>query len=153
MRFSLRLPGIFSNGRKSFPVTCRREAIHILIGTLVYECVTCLDNALQTEECFHINLILSEEFRIVTEVTKKPVEFPERFVSEIQSCNERFLFKRLWFKNHKGSLEERFSRLPAGERRIDSNQKAAFQTVLAIGPPRMQTRNLPSHCLTSRGCP
>src|SRR5277367_3329463 len=102
MRFSIRLAGIFPNGRKSFPFPRRREAINILIGTLVYECVTSLDDALQTEECFHINLILSEEFSIVTEVTKKPAEFPERFVGEIQSCNESFLFKRLWFKNHKG---------------------------------------------------
>jgi hypothetical protein len=149
MRLSLHLAGTFPNGRKSFPFPRRREAIKILIGTLVYECVTNLDDALQAEKCSHINLILTEEFRIVAEAPKKPAEFPERFVGGIQSSNGNFLFKRLWLQNHKGSLEERFSRLPAKERTIDSNQKTSFQTVLAIGPPQMQTRNLPSHCLTS----
>jgi len=111
--------------------------------------VRSLDDALETEKCFHIDLVLTEEFRVVAEVPKKPAEFPQGLFGGIQSSDEGFLFEGLRFHNHKAEFEKRFSRLPAEKRAIDTNQKTAFQKVVVIGLPGMQARNLSSHWLTS----
>lgn len=86
-----------------------------------------LDDALQAEKCFHIDLVLAEEFSVVAKVPKKSAEFPERLFGGIQSSNKCFLFESFRFQYHKAQFEERFSRLPTKGRAINADQKPTFQ--------------------------
>jgi hypothetical protein len=89
---------------EQFPICCRSEGIEILKGAAVYRHAGGSDNSAEIEESLFIHLVSTEEFGVVAEITKKPVEFPKCFVSAVQPSRERSCVERFWFDDDKSNF-------------------------------------------------
>jgi hypothetical protein len=82
---------------EQFPICCRSKGIEILKGAAVYLHAGGSDDAAEIKESLFIHLISTEQFGVVAEIAKKPVEFPKCFVGAVQPAKERSSVERLWF--------------------------------------------------------
>jgi hypothetical protein len=98
---------------EQFPICCRSEGIEILKGATVYRHAGGSDDPAEIEESLLIHLISTEEFRVVAEITKKPVEFPKCFVGAVQPSRERPCVEWFWFDDDKSDLEEWLLGMPS----------------------------------------
>jgi hypothetical protein len=98
---------------EQFPICCRSKGIEILKGAAVYRHTGGSDDSPEIEESLFIHLVSTEEFGVVAEITKKPVEFPKCSVSAVQPPRERSCVERFWFDDDKSDLEEWLLGLPS----------------------------------------
>ena len=71
------------------PLASRRETIQVEQGSAVYDRVADLDDTAEPDEAFFVDLIPAEQLGVVTEVTQKPVEFPQRSGRAIEAARNR----------------------------------------------------------------
>jgi hypothetical protein len=106
MGVSLRI--VFADGGtvKQFPISCRSEGIEILKGAAVHRHARRSDDSAEIQESLLIDLISAEEFGVVAEIAKKPVEFPKCSVGAIQPSIERSSFERFWLDDDKSNFKK-----------------------------------------------
>jgi hypothetical protein len=93
---------------EQFPICCRSKGSEILKGAAVYLHAGRADDPAQVEESLFIYLISTEQFGVVAEIAKKPVEFPKGSVSAVQPSRERSCVEWFWFDDDKSNFEEPF---------------------------------------------
>jgi hypothetical protein len=98
---------------EQFPICCWSEGIEILKGAAVYRHAGGSDDPAESEESLLIHLVSTEEFGVIAEITKKPVEFPECPVGAVQPSRERSGVERFWFDDDKSNFEEGLLGLPS----------------------------------------
>jgi hypothetical protein len=62
---------------ESLPIRLRGEGLEVLIGTAVHGRIGGPNNSAQIEEGFFIDAVILEELRVVSKISKKPVESPQ----------------------------------------------------------------------------
>src|ERR1700752_1042367 len=92
----------------------------------------CPNDAAKFEQSFIVNLILSEQFRVVSEIAQKPIQLPKGSFRAVQPTRKRSCCKRLRLENHKANGQEWFLRMPPIGGSIDANEEQAFESAFAI---------------------
>src|SRR5271170_3441565 len=70
------------------PFTGRGKSVEILVGAAIEGDERGSNDSPKIQERFHIHLILSEQFRVIAKVPKKPIEFPKRSLGAVQPPGE-----------------------------------------------------------------
>jgi hypothetical protein len=136
---------------EQLPICCRSKGIEILKGAAVYRHTGGSDDPPEIEKSLLIHLFSTEEFGVVAEITKKPVEFPECPVGAVQPSREPSCFERFWFDDDKSNFEERLLGLPSIKNFSHANKKQTIEGALTIFLSRKETWNMSSHDVTSWG--
>jgi hypothetical protein len=134
---------------EQFPICCRSEGIEILKGAAVYRHTGGSDDSAEIEESLLIYLVSTEEFGVIAEITKKPVEFPKCSIGAVQPSRERSCVERFWFDNDKSNFEEWLLRMPSIRNLLHTNQKQTIERTLTILLSRKETWNMSSHDVAS----
>src|ERR1700722_10735327 len=66
----------------------------------------------EAEQSFFIHLVAAEQVRVVAEVPKKPVQFPERLLGAVDSSRNFLGGKITGLENREAENEERLLRVP-----------------------------------------
>jgi hypothetical protein len=70
------------------PICLRGEGFKVLIGTSVEGDIGRPNDSTEIEEGFFINAVILEELRVVSKISEKPVEPPQRFFRAVQPAGE-----------------------------------------------------------------
>jgi hypothetical protein len=134
---------------EQLPICCRSEGIEILKRAAVYRHAGGSDDSAEIEESPFIHLVSTEEFGVVAEIAKKPVEFPKCSVGAVQPSRERSCVEWFWFDNDKSDLEERFLGMPSIGNPFHTNEKQTIERTFTIFLSRKETWNMSSHDVAS----
>jgi hypothetical protein len=130
---------------EQFPICCRSKGIEILKGAAVHLHMGSSDDAAEIKESFLIHLISTEEFGVIAEITKKPVEFPKCSVGAVQPSRERSCVVRFWFDDDEADLEEWLLGMPSIRNLFHPSEKQTIERAFMILLPRIKPRDMPSH--------
>jgi hypothetical protein len=78
-------------------------------GSAVYDRVANLHDPEEPDQAFLVDLILSEQFGVVTEVAEKPVEFPQRSGRAVEAAGNRVSGKPFGLEDREAEEIEGFS--------------------------------------------
>jgi hypothetical protein len=73
---------------ESLPICLGCEGFKVLIGTSVQGRIGGPNNSAQIEEGFFIDAVILEELRVVSKISEKPVEPPQRSLRAVQAAGE-----------------------------------------------------------------
>jgi hypothetical protein len=73
---------------KGLPVCFGGEGIEVLVRASVQGCIRGPDDPAKFAERSFINLVILEELRVVTKISKKGIEFPESSFGAVQPPGE-----------------------------------------------------------------
>jgi hypothetical protein len=103
------------------------------------------------QEGLFIDAVILEKLRVVTEISEKPVESPERSLRAVQPTREGPSCEGLRFENRELELYKRPLRMPPVAGAVHANKKQtvelAFNSVLIL----IKARNLALHDFASTG--
>jgi hypothetical protein len=103
------------------PFTGRSKSFEVLVRTPVESDERSSNDSLKIEKRFLIHLILTEQFGVITEVPKKPIELPKCSLAAVQPPGEGTCGKEFRLENYKAKNEEWLLRMPAIRRCIDAH--------------------------------
>jgi hypothetical protein len=92
-------------------------------------CIRGPDDPAKIAERFFIDLVILEELRVITKVSKKAVEFPKSSFGAVQPSGEEPGFERFGFQNNKADLHEGLLRMPSVASPIHANKEQSFEPV------------------------
>src|ERR1700719_1395237 len=92
----------------------------------------CPNDSAKFEQSFIVDLILSEQFRVVSEIAQKPIQLPKRSFGAVEPAQKRSFRKRFGLENDKPQRQERLLRMPAIGSSIDPNESQPFEKTVSI---------------------
>src|SRR5437588_3705694 len=150
---SASLPVAFSQGStiESFPVCFRGKRFEVLIRASVQGRVGGANDSTEMQEGLFIDAVILEKLRVVTEISEKPVEFPERPLRAVQPTRKGPSCEGFRFQNKELKFDKRLLRMPAVACAVHANKKQtddlAFNSVLI----QIKAGNLSLHDFASAG--
>src|SRR6266480_3136240 len=104
------------------------------------------------EQSLVIHAVILEKLRVVTEISEKPLESPERSLRAVQPTREGPSCEGLRFENRELELYKRPLWMPPVACSVHTNKKQTFKLAFATGFVQIKARNLSLHDFTSTGC-
>ena len=101
------------------------------------------------KDSFFIDLVSSEEFGVISKVSKEPTEFPECTLGAVEAPREGKCFMRGWFQDAEAQGKERLLGMPAIGSPFDPYKEEPIEITDQILLPRMQTGNVSPHDFAS----
>src|SRR5712692_937921 len=106
-----------------FPLRRRGERLKVEKGPVMQGCVRNANDSTEMEESLLIDLVLAEQVGVVTKISEKPVELPQRPFCAIQPACERASCERLGFQDNKSNQPKWFLRMPAIGNPLDTDEE------------------------------
>ena len=85
-----------------------------------------LDYSSEANQAFVVDLILAEQFGVVTEVAQKPVEFPQRSGRAVEAAGNRVSGEFFGLEDREAEEIERLSGIPPMLSSLDANEEQAI---------------------------
>src|SRR5713226_766805 len=147
----LTVPVMDCCARDLFPLSRRGESLEIQKGPVMQGRVGNANDSPKVEESLLIDLVLAEQVGVVTKISEKPVELPQRPFCAIQPAGEGASCERLRFQDNKSNHPEWFLRMPAIGSPLDTDEEWALKPLLAVVCPQVQAGNMALHDFASTG--
>ena len=100
----------------------RGEAIEVEQGTAVHDGATDLDDAAETNQVLVVDLILAQQFGVITEIAQEPVKLPQRFRRAVEASQEGVAGQGFRFKHGELKVVVRPLCVPAIACALDQEQ-------------------------------
>src|SRR5712691_3642529 len=149
MAVPLTLPVADCCARNLFPLSRRGKCLEVKKGPVMQGRVGNANDSTEIEESLLIDLVLTEQVGVVTKISEKPVELPQRPFRAIQPACEGSSCERLRFQDNKSNQPEWFLRMPAIGSPLDADEEQPLKPLLAIVCPQVQAGNVAFHDFAS----
>ena len=109
-----------------------------------------LDHTAETRESLFVDLLVSQQFRIVEKVAKKPAQLPHRLLCAVEAAGDRPMGENCGFENREAENIKGLLRVPTELGAIDTDKENPIWNLLSrIADCLGKTRNLAFHATTS----
>src|SRR5208283_307437 len=105
------------------------------------------DDTTKIQERLFIDLIPSEQFRVVSKIPQEPAEFPKRAFGAVEAPGEGKCFMRGGLQDAKAQGKEGLLGMPAIGGPLDTDQEEPVKITDQILLTRMQAGNVAPHDL------
>src|SRR5579863_9813109 len=116
-----------SENREFFPTSSRREAVEVEERQTVYRDFADLYHPPQVDQGLVINLIFREQLRVITEVTQKPTQLPNRPGCAVQAAGHETSGQVPGLEDSQTYFVIRLLLVPAVLRPIHPNEEKAVR--------------------------
>jgi hypothetical protein len=109
-----------------------------------------LDHAAESGQSLLIDLLVSEQFRVIEEIAQEPAQLPHRLLGAVKATHDGLTGGGTWFKDVESEDVERFVGMPAELGAIDAHEENAVRNLRPRIPGSFgESRDLAFHATTS----
>jgi hypothetical protein len=94
---------------------------------------------------------LAEELRVISEISQKPIQFPEGPLGAVEPTRESSSGNGSGLKDYEAERKKGLLRMPAVASLIDADEEEALKRAIVNLFPGIEAWNMASHDFTSAG--